>query len=63
MHRPIETDRTYRLQHEDQYSLFWVMSVSEDTIKLKDLKTDKIKEISTHWFQENLDSGKVTVSS
>jgi len=63
MKRPIETDRTYRLQHEDQYSLFWVDSVSGDTVNLKDLRTGKTKDVSKSWFQAQLDSGKMTVSS
>ena len=63
MDRQIEKNKTYRIRNGSQYNLFHVLEIGQDTLKLKDLKTDLVKDVKKAPFQKALDAGNIYVSA
>ena len=62
MDRQIEKDKTYRIPHKDGTDLLQVLSLGEP-LKVKNLKTGKIQEMSKQSFQKRLNAGEIYVSA
>jgi hypothetical protein len=61
--RLIEPYKTYRVPRGGKTTLLRIQKVGTDTLTVKDMQTDKISTISRQSFQNDLDNGRIYVSS
>ena len=63
MERLIEKNRTYRIPKENGETDLYHVLETGSSLKVKDLKTNKIKNIDKQNFQTRLDQGEIYVSA
>jgi hypothetical protein len=63
MEKEIRTTQTYRIEHNGKFSLFEVIAIGKDKVKIRDLSAGTTHEVSRSSFQRRLDEGKIYVSS
>jgi hypothetical protein len=63
MNRLIEKNKTYRIPHKGKTSLFRVLDITSNKIKVLDLKNNKKYSMSRDIFQDGLDLGTIYVSA
>jgi len=61
--RLIEPNRTYRIQKDGYTTLLRVTEVGTTTVTLKDMSTGKVSKMNRSTFQNDLNQGKIYVSS
>jgi ribosomal protein S4E len=61
--RMIEKNRTYRIPRGDETDLFHVLEIGSDSLKLKNLKTNRTETVNKSNFQKRLDAGEIYVSA
>jgi len=58
----LEKDKTYRIPYNDKTTLLQIVDVLEKSIKIKDIKTNRIYKVKKSVFQKGLEDGTIYVS-
>ena len=59
----LEKDKTYRIPFNDKTTLLQIVDVLEKSIKIKDIKTNRIYKVKKSVFQKGLEDGTIYVSA